>query len=184
MKRVAAICGSLRGASYNRCLMREAATRAPRFGLQLLDVPIAGFPLYNDDIPEPPLDVLSAKDTIQSCDCLLLVTPEYNYGIPGTLKNAVDWLSRPVGDATLFARPMALMGVSSGYMGTLRAQMAWRQLWHYFHAPVFSEVEMTISFAARAFDASGRLVNEEMAERLETYLLALRTWIDRLECEG
>lgn len=182
-RRVAAMCGSFRSGSYNRALLLEAQRRAALSGLEIIEVDIYDFPFYTQDWEVVPDDVALAKALIQTCECILLVTPEYNYGVPGYLKNAVDCLSRPTMDETLFGRPMALMGASQGHGGTLRAQLAWRQSWHYFRAPVFSEVEVTVPYAARNFDDHGRLVNEELSARLETYLLALKVWLDELACE-
>lgn len=186
MKRIAAVCGSLRAGSYNRCLLKECQRRCASAGIEVIEVEFSGFPLYNADVDAagPPADVLAAKRLIQSCDALLLVSPEYNYGVPGALKNAIDWLSRPSGDPTLFGRPMAVMGASSGYMGTMRSQLAWRQMWHFFRAPVFSAAEMTVSFAAKAFDDDGRLVSPDLSERLDMYLAELGIWLEREACEG
>jgi len=179
--RVAAMCGSMRTGSFNQALLRAAIERAPVHGLEIVQADISAFPVFSQDFektgfPEP---VLEAKALIQSADCLLLVTPEYNYGVPGVLKNAVDWVSRPFGDPTLRGRPMALMGASTGYMGTIRAQMAWRQLWHFFRTPVFSGAELTVAFAAKAFDESGVLTDETYAGLLEAYLGALGQWLAR-----
>lgn len=183
IRRVAALCGSFRRGSYNRALLLETQRRGMAAGLEIVEVDIYAFPFYTQDWDITPDDVALAKAEIQTCECVLFITPEYTHGIPGYLKNAIDCLSRPAMDETLTGRPMAVMGASQGYHGTLRAQMAMRQMWHYFRAPVFSEVEVAIPYAARNFDAHGRLVNEELAERLETYLLALKVWLDEIACE-
>lgn len=179
MPKVAALCGSTRAASYNRLLMNEAIRRAPD-GLVVEEVDISAFPFFNQDFEaSPPEAVLAAKAAIQQTQCVLLVSPEYDYGVPGYLKNAVEWLSRPFGDLTLVGRPMALMGASTGYMGTIRGQLHWRQSWYFFKAPVFSEAEVTISFAGSAFDADGRLVNETHVKALDHYLATLLDWLER-----
>jgi chromate reductase len=123
--------------------------------------------------------VLEAKSEIQRCDCVLLVSPEYNYGVPGFLKNAVDWLSRPFGDPTLVGRPMAVCGASTGHMGTIRGQLHWRQSWYFFRAPVFSEAELTVAMARDAFDAEGRLVSEAYQKAADHFLSALCEWLAR-----
>jgi len=110
---------------------------------------------------------------------VLLVSPEYNFGVPGYLKNAVDWLSRPFGDPTLVGRPMAVCGASIGYMGTIRGQLHWRQSWYFFKAPVFSEAELTVSFSADAFDGEGKLANEVYVKNAAHYLAALNDWLVR-----
>jgi chromate reductase len=164
--RVSAICGSMRAGSFNQAL------------LDTVQVAVDGFPLFcADRESDPPEDVLAAKELISSTSCILLVSPEHNYGVPGMLKNAVDWLSRPSGDPTLRKRPMAVMGASSGYMGTVRAQMAWRQMWHYFGQPVFSGAEMFLSFAAHAVE-DGRVTDPGSLERLDDYLQRLAEWLE------
>jgi chromate reductase len=176
---VSAMCGSLRTGSYNQALLQAAIEHAPSHGLEIVQVDISRFPLFSQDHEKTgfPAQVLAAKEIIQSSACLLLVTPEHNFGVPGVLKNAVDWASRPFGDPTLSGRPMALMGASTGYMGTIRAQLAWRQMWHFFRAPVFTGAEMTVAFAAKAVDADGRLADEMYLGVLDDYLEALHTWL-------
>jgi chromate reductase, NAD(P)H dehydrogenase (quinone) len=179
---VSAMCGSLRTGSYNQALLEAAIARAPEHGLEIVQVDISRFPLFSQDYEQTgfPDEVLAAKGSIAPSACVLLVTPEHNYGVPGVLKNAVDWLSRPRGDPTLNGRPMALMGASTGYMGTIRAQLAWRQMWHFFKAPVFSQAEMTVAFAAKATDADGRLVDGMYISVLSDYLEALHRWLEHL----
>jgi chromate reductase len=152
MIRAAAICGSKRRGSYNQSLLETLVERAPE-GLEIIQVGIRDFPFFSqDDESNPPRVVLDAKALIQSCDCVLLVSPEYDYGVPGYLKNAVDWLSRPFGDPTLFGRPMAVCGASSGRMGTIRGQLHWRQSWYFFKAPVFSEAELIDRYLSTLLD--------------------------------
>jgi chromate reductase, NAD(P)H dehydrogenase (quinone) len=179
MQRVAALCGSRRRGSFNRLLLAALAERAPD-GLQIVEVDIRDIPLFDQDFEaDPPPAVLDAKAVIQECDCVLLVSPEYDYGVPGYLKNAVDWLSRPFADPTLVGRPMAVCGASSGYMGTIRGQLHWRQSWYYFKAPVFSEAELTVSFAGKAFDEEGRLISVQHQESADRFLAVLLDWLAR-----
>jgi chromate reductase len=179
MQKVAAICGSFREGSYNQALLDNAIARAPE-GLVIEQVDVTRFPFFSQDLEaDPPLSVLTAKLAIQATDCLLLVSPEYDYGVPGFLKNAVDWLGRPFGDPTLAGRPMAVMGASSGHMGTIRGQLHWRQSWYFFRAPVFSEAELTVPFSGTAFDVDGKLVNETSLKALDHYLETLLDWLER-----
>lgn len=179
MPRIAALCGSRRTGSYNQALLNTLIERAPD-DLGITQVDIRDFPFFcQDEEANPPRAVLDAKSFIQSCDCVLLVSPEYDYGVPGYLKNAVDWLSRPKGDPTLIGRPMALAGASIGYHGTLRGQLHWRQSWYYFKAPVFSEAELTVALSATVFDADGRLVSELYEQTIDHYLATLRDWLVR-----
>lgn len=183
--RVAAICGSLRRGSYNRLLLRSAIERAPE-GLTFEEVAIRDFPPYDDDLAAEafPEAVTAAKQQIQAADGLLLVTPEYNFGVPGVLKNAVDWLSRPYTDQTLRGKPTGVIGASTGWAGTVRAQMAWRQSFDFLKSPVFEGHAVHVSMAANVFDADGRLVNELLLRDLDTYLALFAAWLERIQCMG
>jgi chromate reductase len=179
MPRIAALCGSRRRGSYNQALLDAMTERAPG-GLEIVQADIRDFPFFSqDDESDPPKPVLDAKALIQSCDCVLLVSPEYDYGVPGYLKNAVDWLSRPYGSPTLVGRPMAVCGASTGFHGTVRGQLHWRQSWYYFKAPVFSEAELTVPFAREVFDESGRLVSEAQEKAIDHFLVTLNDWLVR-----
>lgn len=181
-KHLSAMCGSFRKGSYNQALLNEAIERGANHGLEIRQVDFKDFPFYSQDLqaaegdPEP---VRMAKQAVTESDCLLLATPEYDFGVPGVLKNAIEWLSRPANDPTLVHKPLALIGASTGFRGTIRAQLAWRQAWVYFKAPVFSEVELTVAQARDVFDADGRIVDELTVEHLEEYLGALAAWLDR-----
>jgi chromate reductase len=176
---VSALCGSLRTGSFNQALLRAAIGNAPSHGLEIAQADISGFPVFSQDLETvgAPDAVIAAKQLIRSSACVLLVSPEYNHGVPGTLKNAIDWLSRPYGDGTLTGRPMALMGASTGYYGTISAQLAWRQMWYFFKCPVFSDAELTLASAATAFDENGVLVEPRYIESLDKYLGSLARWL-------
>lgn len=175
---IAAICGSLRTGSFNQALLASAIEMQEKHGLRISQVNISGFPLFCADLEaQPPSEVIAAKALVSASDCILLVSPEHNYGVPGVLKNAIDWLSRPAGDATLRGRPMAVMGASTGYMGTVRAQLAWRQMWHYFDQPVFSGAQMFLPSAREAV-VDGRVTNPEALERLDRFLGGLSAWLE------
>ena len=176
---IAVACGALVG-----LLLGLPATRlrGPYLaGMTLAFLPsVAELPIYDADVEAAgvPDKVAALGAAIGAADGLIIVTPEYNYGVPGVLKNAVDWLSRPPGDATLRGRPIALMGASTGYVGTMRAQLAWRQMWHFFKCPVFSEAELTVAFAAKAVDESGALTDPAYLKSLDGYLEALAAWLE------
>ena len=179
---VSALCGSFRSGSFNQALLDTAVERGATHGLDIRQAAIANFPLFcADQESDPPPEVCAAKELIGSSEGLLLVSPEHNYGVPGVLKNAIDWLSRPATDPTLRERPMAVMGASSGYMGTVRAQLAWRQMWHYFGQSVFSEAEMFLPFAAKAIE-DGRVTDAVALERLDLYIERLAAWLEGLSC--
>jgi chromate reductase len=181
--RVSALCGSLRNGSYNQALLIAAIARGRAHGLEIVQGDISSFPLFSQDLETTgyPSQVDEVKRLVRSSECLLLVTPEHNYGVPGVLKNAIDLLSRPNGDPTLHGRRLALMGASTGRYGTVRAQMAWRQVWHFFKGPTFEGAELAIAGARDAFDSEGRLVGEVHAAALETYLETLAEWL-KAEC--
>ncbi len=182
MIRVSALCGSLRTGSYNQALLREAAARGGAHGLEIVQGDISRFPLFDQDFEKTgiPPEVDAVKALVRSSACLMLVTPEYNYGVPGVLKNAYDFLSRPPLDSPLRELPMALLGASTGMQfGTLRAQMAWRQTALFLRQPVFMDAGITIPRAASAFDERGALVDETWQGLLEDYLEKLRAWLER-----
>lgn len=176
--RIGALCGSLRTGSFNQALLEATIELGRGHDLQILQAQIREFPLFNQDLEStPPFAVEEAKRIIQSTDALLLVSPEANYGVPGVLKNAVDWLSRPPRDLTLYQRPMAVIGASTGFAGTLRAQLAWRQMWHFFDAPVFSGAEFMLPLAGDVIDAEGRLCDADTCARLDAYLDKFAVWV-------
>lgn len=178
--KVSALCGSFRTGSYNQSLLDALIDRAPE-GLEIVQLrEIREFPFFSQDLEHtPPAAVTRVKAAVQSSEALLLVSPEYDYSIPGYLKNAIDWLSRPYGDPTLVGRPLALTGASRGRGGTMRGQLAWRQGWHFFRAPVFSDAELFCSDSANHFDVNGRLASEDLARRIDVYLAAMKTWLER-----
>lgn len=183
--RIAGICGSLRRASYNAGLLRVAVERAPE-GMEIEVLDISGFPLYNSDVEAAayPEAVHVVRERIRELDGILLSSPEYNYGVSGVLKNAIDWISRPPATSPLLRKPVAFMGASTGYGGTLRGQMAYRQEWHFFRAPVFSEVEMILPFATTACDGDGNPTHPDVLERLDRYLAALAPWLEAQRQKG
>ena len=122
------ISGSLRRDSFNRATLRAAQELAPE-GSKIETFELDGLPGFNqDDEGQPPAKVVELKQRIRSADAILFVTPEYNYSVPGVLKNAIDWASRPYGDSAWNGKPVAIMGASVGVSGTARAQYHLRQM--------------------------------------------------------
>ncbi|HWB83626.1 MAG TPA: NAD(P)H-dependent oxidoreductase [Bryobacteraceae bacterium] len=175
------IAGSLRKASYNRATLRAAQHLAPS-GITLEIFDLAGIPAFNQDEEQnPPAQVVQLKSRVRAAGAILLVTPEYNYSIPGVLKNAIDWASRPYGDSAWNGKPVAVMGASIGAMGTSRAQYHLRQCFVFLNMHPINQPEIMISNAAQRFDDQGNLTDEATRDRIRKLLENLAAWALRLE---
>lgn len=183
---VCAIAGSLRQASYNRALLRAAQELAPA-GMEIRIFDRVGeLPLFDQDLeaqgdPEP---VVAMRQAIAEADALLIATPEYNHGVPGVLKNAIDWASRPPRGAVLAGKPTAILGASPGVTGTARAQSQLRQSLVFTDTPVLPQPEILVYRAHEKFDAAGRLTDEKTREFVGKLLSGLASWTRRLGSEG
>ncbi len=170
------ISGSLRAASLNTATLRAAATLAPQeTTLTLAD--IAGVPLYNDDVRASgiPASVEALQRQIAAADAVIIATPEYNYAVPGVLKNAIDWISRT--EPQPFARkPVAIIGATPGAFGTARAQYDLRKSFVYLDAYVLNKPEVLIAAAHTRFDANGQLTDTTTRNILASMLTALSAW--------
>ena len=176
------IAGSLRRGSYNRGLIRTAVELAPD-GITVEPYTLDDVPFYNGDLeaegdPEP---VVRFKRAIGAADALLIATPEYNHCVPGVLKNAVDWASRPSGKCVLNRKPAAIMGCSPGLGGTIRAQHALRQSFVFTETHVMSQPEIKLPSATPLFDPSGRLTDENTRQHLKKFLDAFALWVKRFK---
>jgi len=178
---VLGFAGSLRARSYNRGLLRAAQELAPP-GMEIRIFDLAPIPLYNADVEAEgdPAPVAAFKAAIAQADALLIATPEHNYGVPGVLKNAIDWASRPPGESVLIGKPVAIMGASLGMAGTARAQLQLRQCFVFTRTPALLYPELLVARAAEKFDAEGSLTDEPTRERLRELLGALAEWTLRL----
>ncbi len=179
--RVLGIAGSLRRGSYNKGALRAAQELAPE-GVSIETFnDLAAIPPYDEDVKQqgfpPPVAALRAR--IKAADALLIVTPEYNYSIPGVLKNAIDWASRPP-EQPFDGKPIALMGASPGMLGTARAQYHLRQCFVFLNGLVLNRPEVMIANAAQRFDEQGRLADEKTREMVRALLVALRAWAERV----
>jgi chromate reductase len=179
--RILALGGSLRKASLNRALLDEAAALAPAgTELDLGLVAVAGaLPLFNQDIVDrdgPPPDVGRLKEALQAADGLLIATPEYNWGIPGFLKNAIDWASRPASDIPeVFGDlPVALIGAGGGG-GTRLAHSAWQPVFRYLRMRPWSGEALYLDRARERFDADNRLSDEAAREQLRAVVTGFAT---------
>jgi chromate reductase, NAD(P)H dehydrogenase (quinone) len=175
------IAGSLRRKSYNRAALRAAQALVPKDAvLDIID--LDGIPVFSeDDERQPPAKVVEFKKRIREADAILLVTPEYNYSIPGGLKNAIDWASRPYGDSAWTGKPAALMGASIGRLGTARAQYHLRQVFVFLNVYAVNQPEVMIGNAAEQFDAEGNLTNETTKDLIRQLLDNLVRWARTLQ---
>ena len=183
--RVLGIAGSLRAASFNRMLLKAAVELAPE-GMEIAIFEGLGeIPLYNADVEAQgdPAPVARFKEAIRGSDGLLIATPEYNYSMPGVLKNAIDWASRP-SSAALLKKPAALMGTSPGGGGTIRAQMALRQSFVFTETPALLRPEVIVPGAKEKFDAEGRLTDQKTRDQVAKQLKAFAGWILRFREDG
>ena len=170
------IAGSLRQASFNRAALRAAQQLTPD-GARLEIFDLVGIPPFNqDEDAHPPERVVEFKQRIRAADAILIVTPEYNYSIPGVLKNAIDWASRPYGDSAWDGKPVAVMGASIGPMGTSRAQYHLRQVFVFLNMYPLNRPEVMISNASQRFDEKGNLTEEDTKEHIRKLLAALVAW--------
>ena len=171
MTRILGISGSLRGASYNTALLNAARSHFPK---QIEIASIRDIPLYDGDLEREhfPESVQELKDRIGEADGLLLASPEYNNSVPGVLKNAVDWLSRPSAGVNNVFRdtPVAVMGASPGHFGSILSQDAWLSVFRGLAARHWMGGRLLIPAAAEVFDAGGELNDEGVAKRLETFV--------------
>ncbi len=171
--KILGIVGSLRKASYNHAALKAAQELLPAdVVLDLIE--LHGIPVFNQDQEmELPAAVLEFKQRILAADAILFATPEFNYSVPGALKNAIDWASRPFGKSAWTGKPAALMGASPGSLGTARAQYHLRQILVAFGMPVVSQPEVMIANAAQRFDPDGRLTDAPTREHIQKLLIAL-----------
>ena len=170
--KLAAFCGSLRKASFNRMALHAFTERLPA-GVTLSTIEIGEWPLYDADIQAKgfPDKVQAAQKTMLEADGIVLVTPEYNYGISGVLKNAIDWLSRMT-PQPFAAKPIALFGASGGVLGTARAQYQLRQTLVFLDGRPLNKPEVMIGQAQNRF-AEGKLTDEATGKLLTDLGVAL-----------
>src|SRR5260221_13756612 len=183
MTHIVGIAGSLRRHSFNLGLLRAADTLMPD-GATLDVRTIEGIPLFNADeeaVSGLPLAVSALKDAVAGADGVLLATPEYNNGIPGVFKNAIDWLSRPPEDIgrVFGGRPVAIIGASPGNFGTLLAQDSWLSVLRTLGTQPWFGGRLLASRAGTLFDSNGQLSDEAMRERLKAYLAGFVQFVER-----
>jgi chromate reductase, NAD(P)H dehydrogenase (quinone) len=178
--RVLGIAGSLRRESYNRAALRAATQLVPE-GATIDIFELDGIPGFNEDEEQnPPAKVVELKQRIREADAILIVTPEYNYSVPGVLKNAIDWASRPYGDSAWNGKPAAIMGASVGAIGTARAQYHLRQMMVFLNMFPINQPEVMIGNASERFDAEGNLTDDTTKDLTRQLLQSLVKWTRRI----
>jgi chromate reductase len=178
--KVLGICGSLRRDSYNAKALRAAAKLAPA-GMEMELADISAIPIFNDDLRSEgePRAVVHLKDQVRTADAVLIATPEYNFSIPGVLKNTLDWLSRP--PAPPFEqKPVAIMGASLGPLGTARVQYHLRQVLVYMNTFTVNKPEVFIGQAASKFGSAGDLTDDATGKFIVQLLVSLRELAERV----
>jgi chromate reductase len=175
--------GSLRKGSYNKALMRAAVNLAPENArIEVFD--LEGIPPFNQDLEnQPPQIVKEFKAKIRQADAILIASPEYNYSVPGVLKNAIDWASRPYGDNAFEGKPVAVMSASIGSLGGARAQYHLRQSFVFLDMYPLNHPEVMMPFAKDNVDAEGNVTNEQTKQLIHELVEALVQWTRRLKAK-
>jgi chromate reductase len=172
--------GSLSTASINRLLAKALVRLAPA-ELEMTEIPLGDLPLYNRDYDDdyPPV-ARRFKDAIASVDAVLFITPEYNRSIPGALKNAIDWASRPYGRNSFARKPSAVIGTSPGKIGTAIGQQHLRSILAFCNSPQMNAVEAYIQFEAGLITEDGEITNDTTEEFLRNYMTEFHGFIMRV----
>ena len=178
--KVGYLVGSLSTSSINRVLAKALVRLAPA-ELELIEIPIGDLPLYNRDYDNdyPPV-ARNFKDAITAVDAVLFITPEYNRSIPGALKNAIDWASRPYGKNSFARKPSAVIGTSPGKIGTAIGQQHLRSILGFCNSPQMNAVEAYIQFEPGLITQDGEVTNDETAEFLRNYMAEFHAFIVRV----
>ena len=179
---VLGIAGSLRKESYNRGLLRAAQGLVPEGATIQTFEELDQIPLFNQDTEQNPHPkVTELKQRIRNADAILIATPEYNYSVPGVLKNAIDAASRPYGDSAWTGKPVAIMGASVGTLGTARAQYHLRQMFVFLNMYAVNQPEVMLANAHQHFAENGVLTDETAKKLIRQLLQELVNWTRKLQ---
>jgi chromate reductase len=178
------ISGSLRRASLNRALLHAVGETLPAEASLTLYEGMGDLPHFNSDIAAEPEVVTAWKAQIAAADGLIFAVPEYNYSVPGVMKNAIDWATRPPPTSPLRGKPIGIIGAAAGISGSMRAQYHLRQIMVYTNSPVMSQPEVIIPLAKDRFDEQGRLVDESTRVLLRAFGAAFVDWARRFPRAG
>ena len=174
------IPGSLRRGSFNRMALDAARALVPA-GATLEIFGLEDIPSFNQDLEkQPPARVVELKARVRAADAIFFATPEYNYSMPGVLKNAIDWVSRPYGDNAWQGKPVAVMGASIGMLGSARVQYHLRQSFVFLNMYPVNQPEVMIANASQRFNERGELTDETSRELIRKLLAELVAWTKRL----
>lgn len=178
--RVLGFAGSLRIESYNKAILRAAVELTPE-DMEIETFDLEDLPFFNQDFEnDPPEKLMEFKEKIRAADGILIVTPEYNYSIPGVLKNAIDCASRPYGDNAFNGKPVTFMGGSTGMLGTARAQYHLRQSCVFLNMFPMNLPEIMVPFVDKKIDEHGRLADAVTRQFIADHLRAFSQWIQKL----
>ncbi|MCL4392700.1 NAD(P)H-dependent oxidoreductase [Patescibacteria group bacterium] len=174
--KIATLLGSLRKDSFNKSLLNYVMEISKdTLDISIIDI---NLPLFNEDMESNPTDsVLKLRNTIKDSDGVLIITPEYNYSIPGLLKNAIDWGSRPYTENVFSKKPMGLIGASSGAMGTVRSQSHIRQVCTFLNAFVMNKPEVLITFSKDKFDNNNKLIDSKTKDIIDEFVNNFEKWV-------
>jgi chromate reductase, NAD(P)H dehydrogenase (quinone) len=174
------ICGSMRKASMNRALLLAISHHLPADATFRFHDGLDELPIFNSDLEDPP-PVVALKAAIAQADGVIFGVPEYNYSIPGGLKNALDWVSRPPASSPMRGKPVGLVGAATGMSGTIRAQLHLRQMLVYSDTPCLNQPEVLIPRAHERFDAIGQLVDDSTRQLLVRFAAAMVAFVERCQ---
>ncbi len=181
MIKILGIAGSLRKGSYNKAALRAAQEETPD-GVKFEIFDLKDIPLFNQDHEDPLPDLVKIfKEKIIESDAILFSTPEYNGSVSGVLKNAIDWGSRPMGDNSWDGKPVAIMSVSPGMLGGIKAQYHLRHFFIFLDMHAINKPEVVIGRANKKFDEDGNLTDEDTRKRIRQLVEALIQWTSRLQ---
>lgn len=172
--------GSLRAGSFNTAALRAAQQLSPE-GVEIEIYDVSQFPPFNQDVDSrPPQMVTDLKAAIRAADAVIFSSPEYNYSVPGHLKNVIDWASRPYGDNAWDGKPALIMGASIGAIATARMQYHLRQIMVFLNMHPLNKPEVMIGTAQDKFDADGDLTDESTRKHIQGAVAALADWTRKL----
>jgi len=178
---VGVMIGSLRKESFNRKVFDNSHDLVPEM-MRLTEIPIWELPLFNQEIQEKPTSAIERFwESIREADAILFISPEYNYSVPGVLKNAIDWASRPPGSSPIVGKPGAVLGASTGRSGTMRMQLHMRAFLPCLNMAIMPKPEVFITSVREAMDKDGRLHDERVRGQLVGFYEAFEHWIRKFK---